>query len=165
MYLEPGTKGQDKFNCRWERGVWLGIRDESGEIIIGTPDGVVKARDFKRLAHAEERSSASAICGMKGTPWEPIPGKVDDSIPVRVRLPEEGQPPGPDPVNLGEPHRDIKRRARITREDVVRIGFTLNCPGCRAISRNAPSQNHTEACRARIEQALLKEGQHSSAHC
>merc|ERR1712240_226221 len=146
------------FNSRWERGVWLGIRDESGEIMIGTPEGVVKARDFKRLACSEERWNPDAIGSMKGTPWEPIPGKLDDSIPVRVRLPEEGQPPGPSPDNLGEPHRDIKRRARITREDVIRIGFTFNCPGCKAISRNAPSQNHTEACRDRIEQALIKEG-------
>ena len=68
MYLKPGTRGQDKFSCRWERGVWLGIRDESGEIIVGTPDGVVKARDFKRLADPTERWSAKAICEIKGTP-------------------------------------------------------------------------------------------------
>ena len=96
---------------------------------------------------------------MKGTPWEPTPGKTDDAIPVRVRLPEEGETtPSPNPGSLGEPAKDNKRRARITREDVVRVGFTINCPGCKAISRNAPPQNHTEACRTRIEQALLKEG-------
>ena len=46
MYSKPGTCSRDKFDCRWERGIWLGVRDESGEIIIGTPDGVIKARDF-----------------------------------------------------------------------------------------------------------------------
>ena len=158
MYLKPGTRGQDTFNSRWERGVWLGVRDESGEIIIATPEGVVKARNFKRMASMEERWSASAIRNMRGLPWEPVPGKSDDSIPVRVRLPEEGRHIPTSPDNLGEPPRDIKRRARMTREDVIRIGFTIHCPGCRAISRKAPSQNHTEACRARIEQALLEEG-------
>ena len=94
---------------------------------------------------------------MRGTPWEPVPGRGDDAIPVRVRFPEEGDP-APNPDVLGEPKPDIKRRARISREDVVRIGFSLACPGCTAISRNAPPQNHTEECRARIEKALLEEG-------
>ena len=91
MYLKLGTRGQDKFNSRRERGIWLGVRDESGEVIIGTPDGVVKARDFKRLDLSEERWSASAIRSMRGVPWELVPGRSDDSIPVRVRLPEEGR--------------------------------------------------------------------------
>ena len=156
MYLKPGTEGRDKFCARWERGIWLGIRDETNEIIIGTELGVVKARDFKRMASSEERWNCDFVHSMRGTPWEPTPGKTDDAIPVRVRLPEEGRPP--EPVNLGEPSSDIKRRARISREDVVRIGFTIGCPGCKAISRNAPSQNHTDACRTRIEEALIEEG-------
>ena len=49
MYLKAGSKGRDKFNCRWEAGIWLGIRDETGEVIIGTPEGVVKARDFSNV--------------------------------------------------------------------------------------------------------------------
>ena len=30
-YLKPGTKGKYKWEERWGNGVWLGIRDESGE--------------------------------------------------------------------------------------------------------------------------------------
>merc|ERR1711951_156146 len=52
----------------------------------------------------------------------------------------------------------IKRRARITREEVAKVGFTVGCPGCRAISRNAPAQNHTETCRKRLEEAITKQG-------
>ena len=55
MYLKAGTAGKDKLLPRWEYGIWLGIRDESGEIIVGTPDGVVKARDFKRLPTTDDR--------------------------------------------------------------------------------------------------------------
>ena len=89
-----------------------------------------------------------------GTPWQPQPGKLDDAIPVRVHMPEEGD-------NISKPPETEdkianRRRARITREDVVRIGFTLGCPGCKAISRNAPAQNHTEECRERLE----KESKH-----
>ena len=46
MYLKAGTQGKDKFNPRWEKGLWLGARDETAEIIIGTDECVVKARDF-----------------------------------------------------------------------------------------------------------------------
>ena len=118
--------------------------------------GIVKARDFRRLGAAEDRWSAASIKAVSGTPWEPTPGKLDDAIPVRVRLAEEGGPP--EPAITGHEKEQVNRMSRITREDVVRIGFTLNCPGCKAISRNAPAQNHTEACRARIEEELLKEG-------
>merc|ERR1712081_121591 len=44
MYLKVGSKGRDKFNCRWESSILLGIRDEPGEVIIGTPEGVIEAR-------------------------------------------------------------------------------------------------------------------------
>ena len=108
------------------------------------------------MGSTEERWSVQSIESMQGTPWGPVPGKVDDSIHVRVRLPEEGE--APQPVNPGEPNIEIKRRARITREDVIKVGFSLNCPGCTAISRKASSQNHTEACRERIEKALIEQG-------
>ena len=39
----------------WEKGMWLGIRDEKAEIIIGTDSGAIKARDFKRIADKTER--------------------------------------------------------------------------------------------------------------
>ena len=39
------------------------------------------------------------------------------------------------------------------------MGFTIGCPGCRAISRGEKeSQNHTEECREIIEKALIGEG-------
>ena len=106
MYLKAGTRGVDKFAVRWEKGVWLGIRDETGEVIIGTNEGVVKARDMKIMPTQEERWHAEAILVFQGTPWEPIPGKKY-AIPVRVQLPEEGSDEKPKPVNLGEPKQEI----------------------------------------------------------
>ena len=43
-YFKPGIKGKNKMEPRWESGIWLGIRDVSGEIIVGTAEGVLKAR-------------------------------------------------------------------------------------------------------------------------
>merc|ERR1712002_1273487 len=98
---------------------------------------------------------------MKGVHWETVPGRPVDAIPVHVKMPEEEEEEEntkKDPDTLGEPHHAVRRRARITRADIIKMGFTIGCPGCRAISSNAPSQNHTEACRARIETAMLIEG-------
>ena len=82
---------------------------------------------------------------MKGVPWETVPGKPGDAIPVHVKMPEEEEEEEEentkkDPATLGEPHQAVRRRARITRADIIKMGFTIGCPGCRAISRNAPSQ-------------------------
>ena len=45
-YLKPKSKGKAKAECRWEDGVFLGIRDESGEYIVGTPEGAIKVRSI-----------------------------------------------------------------------------------------------------------------------
>ena len=68
MYLRTGSVGRDKLQPRWELGTWLGVRDESGEIIVGTPVGVVKARDFKRLPSVEERWKSECVLGVQGSP-------------------------------------------------------------------------------------------------
>ncbi len=41
-----GGLGKNKFDVRWEDGIWLGIEMESGESIIGKARGVAKARDL-----------------------------------------------------------------------------------------------------------------------
>ena len=120
MYLKPGTRGTHKFDPRWECGCWLGVKSETGEIIVGTSEGVVKARDFKRLGSPAERWDKNAVLSIRGTPWEPIPGRSDDAIPSRVHLPEEGSAVG-DPM-AGEPKDNIRRRARISRSDIIRVG-------------------------------------------
>ena len=49
LYLRANSKGKDKLDSRWDNGVWLGIADRTGEVIIGTKDGVIKARDIRSL--------------------------------------------------------------------------------------------------------------------
>ena len=36
VYLNVGTAGVEQISVRWEKGRWLGVRDETGEIIVGT---------------------------------------------------------------------------------------------------------------------------------
>jgi hypothetical protein len=39
--LRPNSKGKDKFEVRWEEGIWLSIHERTGETIIGTKGGVI----------------------------------------------------------------------------------------------------------------------------
>ena len=47
-YLKHKTSQRGKLQPRWASGVFLGIREESGEIIVGTDQGVIKSRTFRR---------------------------------------------------------------------------------------------------------------------
>ena len=53
LYMTPGITGKDKLDARWENGIWLGIRDRSGEIIVGTPEGCMKVRSVRRRPEGE----------------------------------------------------------------------------------------------------------------
>ena len=38
MFKAPDTKGKDKADVRWRDGHYLGVLDESNELLIGLPD-------------------------------------------------------------------------------------------------------------------------------
>ena len=71
------------------RRKFLGIREESGELIIGTDKGVIKARAFRRRGSDEERWSSDKIRSVGGVPWEPVPGREGIEIKSSVNLPKD----------------------------------------------------------------------------
>ena len=91
LYSRPGSRGKDKLDPRWEEGIWLGVKDSSGETIIGTREGVVKVRDVKMKARKEDRWNVHQFNELTGTPWEPIPGRPGVEITTRVNIPDDGE--------------------------------------------------------------------------
>ena len=90
FYLKPKSKGVEKlYESRWECGIWRGIREESGETFIGIESGVIKVRSVLRKASDADRWDIVAFENMKGTPWEPEPGRPGIAVRCRVRLPDE----------------------------------------------------------------------------
>ena len=67
LYMTPGITGKNKLDARWEKGIWLGIRDRSGEIIVGTPEGCMKVRSIRRRPD-EERWIREGWHSMRGVP-------------------------------------------------------------------------------------------------
>ena len=45
--------------------------------MIGTEEGVIETRSFKRRGSEEERWSYDELNKVKGSPWEPTPGRED----------------------------------------------------------------------------------------
>merc|ERR1712240_708375 len=146
LYLPAKTAGRDKFDVR---------RLEGGESVIGTSEGVVKARDFRRKSDENERWNAERFNKFVGVPWEPVPGRSGDiEIKSKVRLPNETD-------ELTKPVRGrdewAPRRFHIRRGDVEKHGYTANCPGCRAVNRGEKAVGHTEECRTRFEEQFKKD--------
>ena len=82
------------------------------------------------MPHYTQHVNVVEVVDSDGNPWEPVPGRGSREIPVRVSLPEEKEPPRPVPEATDvEPQI---RRVRITRDDVIRIGYTVGCPGRRS---------------------------------
>ena len=76
------------FTSIWEDGVWLGIINEAGESVIGTEIGAIQAKDFRRKTIQAERWNTNTVDKLKGTPWEPTPGRTGDfSIKPRLFIP------------------------------------------------------------------------------
>ena len=117
-YLRPGSKGKDKFGTtyRWESGIWLGTREESGETIIGTKEGVIKIGKWRRKGSDEERWNWEELNAMRGIPWEVVPGKEGFQLKSRVNIPEE-QPDIPK-LEEGDIPEISRRRIYIQNKDV-----------------------------------------------
>ena len=78
--------GRNKLDSRWDTGIFLGVRGGSGEIIVGTKLGVLKARSFRRKGSEDEIWDAKELSEMKGTPWEPILGRVGVQLKTAIQL-------------------------------------------------------------------------------
>ena len=94
---------QGKLEPRWCSGIFLGRRDESDEVIIGTPRGVEFARSFRKKPE-EQQWSKEEYTTFLGVPWNPRGLAV--SAPVAAA-----------------------RRKYITKAIVMEFGMTDGCNG------------------------------------
>ena len=111
-----------------------------------------------------EQWNKDLVLGMRGSPWEPIPGKQGMYIPVDVD--DSGEDPEKDcghevrptealdDESLVETRRNIDK-LHISRKAIAKYGVTTGCPGCNEIMRrgNRPGKimyNHSDECRHRI---------------
>ena len=85
MYMtsKNTSKSAPKADAKFHDGVWLGLRMKSDESIVGTPNGVIKAKTVRRLPE-EQRWCAEDVLSMRGVQSNPVPGVGGDHVPVDV---------------------------------------------------------------------------------
>ena len=148
MYLPLKGARPGKFDDKFQDGVMLGVIQRTGEIIIGTPLGAVRTRTIKRMPE-DKRWKADLVKGVVGLPWAP---EGDDkekpiAIQIKVEVPQLDVPSEPDPL------KQVKREF-LKKGDYSVHGYTDGCQGCVALQRGRKAENHSEACRTRMERIL-----------
>ena len=108
---------------------------------------MLKARSLRRKGISAERWDFNTFKDMKGTPWEPIPGRGERELKSNVNTHDA---PIQRTQGQQDPTPDV-RRVRINKEDMDRVGMTPGCAGCEALSRGATARGHNEECRRRVE--------------
>ncbi len=121
MVLKAGTRGRDKGEVRWAEGHYLGIKEDTGELLIGNEDGVFKVRDFKRIADVAKRWQAEDLRKLRGTPDRPNPDCDDKEVHIQVRLPHDPTPITPEFKGVEE--EAMSRRLRIRPGIVTLLGL------------------------------------------
>lgn len=145
VYFLPVGKRQSRLVDRWLPGLFLGLRGNSDEYMVGVETGgVLRARSVRRLSE-EQRADPGLVGKLKGVPWLPIPGGEEgaDAPPALVKIvadkvvPDDQLPPAPAPL-------------RIQQAAASTFGGMLSCSGT-AIPRVARAawQRHSDWRRER----------------
>ena len=140
---------------RWRTGVWLGIGSESNEVIIGTSEGVVKARSIRRKGSEEESWCRDEFNKIQGTPWQPVPGVESEQIKVAVAL-LGADPPSKHQVEVQDPEEIMMRQFKMTKKEFEKCGYTPHYRGRSAIKSGTGYDAHKKECRDRIRLELEK---------
>ena len=83
MYKKKRGSKFEKINARWEKGIFVGIRRKSNEVMSVTPEGVEEARSVSRLPE-EHRCGGDNLNWVKWTPWR----RYKDAVEADGDLPE-----------------------------------------------------------------------------
>ena len=127
----------------------------SGEVIVGTADGVLRTRTVRRRPE-EQRWTSDCLDMVGGLPWKPNPsddlgGEVMPAIDMPMAEPE---------VEIRRPEycegEIVPRRLYLRTRDFKEHGATKGCKGCIAMARGGKGVPHTEACRKRMTEAIAE---------
>ena len=123
----------------------------STELVIGTPGGVVRARDVRVLSDPKSWWNGDFLFEFN-TPSEQYI-EPSEQFPYRVQI-ETGivaHDELPPEVGTSTP----RRRMRLAPSDFLIHGYTAGCAGCVDLRRKMGlSKNHSESCRLRMEECL-----------
>ena len=138
-------------------GIYLGVKGTSGEIIVGTKEGVWKTRTMRRRP-MEERWSPANMDMIVGVPWR----KNDDDekggeemkggiIKLDEGVMEEAEKKATREVADIVPPKAFHTK----KEDYDKHGYTRGRVGCRALLTGTTKQKLSAGCRLRMEKEMF----------
>jgi len=147
-------KGRFKLDARLLDGIFLGCSPRSGEMFIGTKNGVIRARDVYRKCEAD-RWNRDWLHQFRGLPWDMMPEEGGEpEVPRAMRTEGTEEKEKDDDGQVVVP-----RRAKIKKVDLERYGYTPNCRGCFNSRFGLPARIHSEECRKRIDQRAQEDAE------
>ena len=146
------TGKKNKLEEKFREGIWAGVIGTSKEHIVLTQTGPKTARTIRRVEN-DGKYDLELLSKVVGRPLVDVEedhesdSEVDKGtlVECQVKEREEGHQ---------EEVQELKRRWKITKEDIETYGITPGCLGCRTIKAGLPRQNHSERCRQRIEDEI-----------
>ena len=148
----PRALEQAALEPRWDKATYLGTQWGTAEHWVADEDGVVSRVGAIRRVSEGERWSLAKVLGATGVPDEPG-RRQNPNVPV----PAPGVVPHPEGGDE-EPARQT-RAFWITKQDLVRHGYTQHCLRCDAMRAGKQTGNaQSAACRARFKQIFEQLG-------
>ena len=139
------TRARGKLQAMLMEGVYLDKTHSSGESIVGTPEGIFKARDIYRKA-IDLRFDVEVLKKINATPWNKHPERDVDVPEFEVKEPGERMNTA-EVDQIGDP---LPRRVELTKEIMEKLGYSTQCPGCVNLRLGKYHRPHLESCRRRI---------------
>ena len=159
-------KLRTKLDLRWRVRVCLGTADRSNEAYTGTGSGnVVKSRGISCVVQ-KSKWHEDSVLRVTGTPMQLCPNDLGnkEALWIESEIDPHAEPfgsgidceaaevaeghPSPPPPSLMKG----AGRVRITRQDLVKYGFTKDCRRCANVEagKHLMKETHSEVCRLRI---------------
>ncbi len=152
----PPVARLEKFEPRWDHGVFLGVKPSSNELIVA--DQQTKAVKFVRTVRRvpeKERWHVDNLDWVRAFPWNLGPGDKDEDS----EMPELGIKHGPCTRLTAGEMEDIQaredpetvHRTHLTKADFDKFGYIDKCGGCSAKLRGMRPQPNAERCCRRMD--------------
>ena len=143
---------------RFGSGIFLGVVPRSSAFWIGVEDGSVTESRCLRRGAPSEHAAPELINSLRGVPWMLNPAEQERpqvSVHADPVVAPADLPPKPSEEQARKP-RQLYIRKHV---ELKAYGYTVGCAGCDAVREDAPqSRPHTDACRARIVEAMEADG-------
>ena len=159
LYKVKAESKQAKIRARWEYGIFVGVRTQSNEVWIATPEKTFSVRSVRRTP-CEERWTDDNIRWVRRPLWNRYKDDrgADGDLPEDVPQAVAPEPPGPRGGVVFVQTRDrVPRDFYIKKTDAEKHGYTRGCAGCSSWFRGLGRQPHTEACRERFRHLMRDE--------